>query len=175
MSDDEKLRFPIGKFAAQESYTAQELQACINRIEALPAKVESLIKNFSAAQYDTPYREGGWAARQVLHHLSDSHMNAYIRLKWTLTENTPTIKAYDEKAWAETPEIKLDPAISVNLLKVLHMKWVALLRQLKPEDLKKEFLHPETNKHVRIERQIALYAWHGDHHLAHLEIVAKKR
>lgn len=174
MNDEEKLRYPIGKFSPQESYTSQETQALINRIETLPGKIEALIKNFSASQLDTPYRTGGWTARQVLHHLPDSHMNAYIRFKWTLTEGTPTIKAYDEKAWAETPETKLDPVISLNFLKALHIKWVALLKLLKPEDLTREFLHPETKKHVRLDRLIALYAWHGDHHLGHLEIIAKK-
>jgi hypothetical protein len=174
MSNDEQLRYPIGKFAPQESYTSQELQQCIVRIEALPGKIETLSRNFSATQYDTPYREGGWTARQVLHHIADSHMNAYIRFKWTLTEETPLIKAYDEKLWAETPEIKLDPQISVNLLKALHIKWVALLKLIKPEDLSRQFLHPETKKHVRLDRLIALYAWHSDHHLAHIEIISKK-
>lgn len=173
-NNDEHLRYPVGKFTAQESYTEQELQQCIDRIEALPAKIEALIKNFSAAQLDTPYREGGWTARQVLHHLPDSHMNAYIRFKWTLTESTPTIKAYDEKLWAETPETKLDPVISVNFLKALHVKWVAMLRLMKPEDLMREFFHPETKKHVRLDRLVAMYAWHGEHHLGHLQIIAKK-
>lgn len=174
MNNDDHLRFPIGKFSAQESYTADELKACIDRIETLPSRVEALIKNFSPSKLDTAYRDGGWTARQVLHHLPDSHMNAYIRFKWSLTESTPTIKAYDEKAWAETPETRLDPAISLNFLKALHVKWVTLLRLLKPEDLRREFFHPETKKHVRLDRSIALYAWHGDHHLGHLEIVAKK-
>jgi hypothetical protein len=173
-SHDEHLRYPIGKFTAQESYTPQELLQCISRIETLPTKIEALVRNFSAAQFDTPYRDGGWTARQVLHHLPDSHMNAYIRFKWTLTENTPTIKAYDEKRWAETPEIKLDPVISVDLLKALHIKWAAMLKLIRTEDLMREFFHPETKKHVRLDRLMALYAWHGEHHLGHLEIVAKK-
>ncbi|HWA35328.1 MAG TPA: putative metal-dependent hydrolase, partial [Cyclobacteriaceae bacterium] len=170
----EQLRYPIGKFSPKDSYSAQEIQENIKRIEVLPSKVESLIKNFSRAKLDTPYRDGGWTARQVLHHLSDSHMNAYIRFKWTLTENTPIIKAYDEKLWAETPEIKLDPVISLDLLKALHIKWTAMLKLLGADELKKEFIHPETKKHIRLDRLIALYAWHGDHHLGHLEIVAKK-
>lgn len=174
MSDVNKLQYPIGKFSAQESYSAEEIKACINRIEALPAKVEALIRNFSEAQYNTPYREGGWTARQVLHHMADSHMNAYIRFKWTLTEDTPMIKAYDEKRWAETPETSLDPTLSVNLLKALHTKWVALLKLIKPEDLRRQFLHPETKKYVPLDRLIATYAWHSDHHYGHLEIVAKK-
>jgi hypothetical protein len=101
-------------------------------------------------------------------------MNAYIRFKWTLTEDTPMIKAYDEKRWAETPEVELDPVISLSLLKTLHTKWVALLKALGPQDLEREYIHPETKKKVRLNRMVALYAWHGDHHLGHLKIVAGK-
>jgi hypothetical protein len=167
----EKLRYPIGKFVPQESYTSQEIASLVDRIEALPSKIEAAHQRLTSAQLDTPYRVEGWTARQVLHHLSDSHLNAYVRLKWTLTEETPVIKAYNEKAWAETPETKLDPAFSVALLKSLHTKWVALLRSLKPADLQKSFQHPETQKQVRIDRMIALYAWHGEHHLAHLQLI----
>jgi hypothetical protein len=174
MNNEDELRYPIGKFSPKDSYSAEETKECINRIEALPGKVELLIKNFTSEQLETPYREGGWTARKVLHHLPDSHMNAYIRFKWTLTEDTPLIKAYDEKAWAETPETFLDPAISVQILKALHPKWVALLRLIKSEDLKKEFIHPETKKHIPLDRLIALYAWHGEHHLGHLQIISKK-
>lgn len=171
---DEALRYPIGKLNAKEAYSPEEIRTLIDAIAATPAKVETLVASLSPKQLDTPYRPGGWTARQVIHHMADSHMNAYIRLKWTLTEPTPIIKAYDEKAWAETPEIKGDPQISIALLKTLHVKWVTLLHQLTSEDLHKQFLHPETGKHVRIERQIATYAWHGEHHLGHLKIVASK-
>jgi hypothetical protein len=101
-------------------------------------------------------------------------MNAYIRFKWTLTEDTPLIKAYDEKLWAETPEVKLDPQVSLNLLKALHIKWVALLKLIRPEDLKRAFTHPDTKKNVPLDRLMATYAWHGEHHLGHLEIISKK-
>lgn len=173
-SMEEQLRYPIGKFVPQESYSAEQVKTNIGRIESLPAKIEALLNGLSAKQLDTTYREGGWTARQVSHHIADSHMNAYVRFKWTLTENTPLIKAYDEKLWAETPETKLDPAISLNFIKALHAKWVAMLKLLKSEDLNKEFLHPETKKLVRLDRLIALYAWHGEHHLGHLQIVARK-
>jgi hypothetical protein len=173
MNNDDHLRYPIGKFSPQDSYTAEEIKTLIDRIEGLPAKIDSVVKNFDLKKLDTPYREGGWTARQVLHHLADSHMNALIRIKWTLTEDTPTIKAYNEKAWAETPEVSLDPVISINLLKALHPKLVSILRMLKPQDLNREFFHPETKKHVRLDRVIATYAWHGEHHLGHLQIVAK--
>jgi len=101
-------------------------------------------------------------------------MNAYIRTKWSLTEETPTIKAYNEKAWAETPETKLDPAISIELLKALHVKWTALLKRIDPNDFGRAFVHPDTKKIIRIDRLIALYAWHGEHHYGHLKIVSNK-
>ena len=119
-------------------------------------------------ELDTPYRKGGWTVRQVIHHLADSHMNAYIRMKWTLTENTPLIKAYDEKAWAETGETKLDPQISLDLRKSLHTKWVMLINSFSKADLKREFTHPETKKNQSLEKMIAMYAWHSNHHLAHI-------
>lgn len=171
MSNDEHLRYPIGRFSPKEKYSQKELNEFIDRIEALPAKLESEVSNLTKTQLDTPYRPGGWTALQVLHHLPDSHLNAYIRLKWTLTEDTPLIKAYDEKAWAETSETHLDPGISVQLLKALHVKWVAALRKLTEEDFSKSFIHPETQKHVTIGRQVATYAWHGEHHLGHILIV----
>ena len=168
---DEQLQYPIGKFSPKESYTAGEIADFINSIESVPAKMEEVYKRLSSKQLDTPYRSGGWTARQVLHHVPDSHMNAYIRFKWTLTEETPTIKAYNEKAWAETYEVKQDPALSVALLKSLHAKWVTLLRSLTAKDLQKSFTHPETGKNIRLERLVAMYAWHGEHHLGHLKII----
>jgi hypothetical protein len=173
-SAEDLLRYPIGKFIPKADYTSSELDACIKRIETLPSKVEDVFKSFSPKQLETPYREGGWSARQVIHHMADSHMNAYIRVKWTLTEQTPIIKAYDEKLWADTPEITLDPAVSVLLLKALHVKFAALLRLIKPEDLSKSFMHPDTKKLVPLDRMMDTYAWHGDHHLGHLRTIAGK-
>lgn len=171
MNNDEALRYPIGKFTPQDSYSLEEITANIAKIESLPGKVETLVTTLSALQLDTPYREGGWTVRQVIHHLADSHMNAYIRFKWTLTENTPMIKAYNEKAWAQTPETKSEPAISIQLLKALHQKLSLLLKGLNPEDVSKEFIHPETMKKNSIAKLCALYAWHGEHHLAHIKLV----
>lgn len=173
--NDDALRYPVGKFAPKESYTRQELDECIQRIASLPDRIEAVIKNFSAKQFDTTYREGGWTARQVIHHVSDSHMNAYIRFKWALTEETPVIKAYNEKRWAETPEVKSDPIISLNLLKALHTKWVVLLKSLAMEDLEREYIHPETKKNAKLSTIAAMYAWHSDHHLGHLKIIAEKK
>lgn len=174
MNNDEQLRYPIGRFSAKESYTPEEVQTLITRIAAAPGKIEDVFKSLTPQQLDTPYRDGGWTARQVLHHVADSHMNAYIRIKWTLTEETPTIKAYDEKAWAETGEVKTDPTISITFLKALHAKWVVLLGTLTTDDLQKKFFHPDSKKHVRIDQAMATYAWHGEHHLGHLQIIAKK-
>jgi len=171
---EDTLRYPIGKFTAQESYTSDEISNFINRIETLPSRIETAIKNLSETQLDTPYRDGGWTVRQVVHHVADSHMNAYVRVKWTLTESTPTIKAYEEKLWAETPETKADPEISIALLYALHTKWVLLLKQLTKEDLQKQFLHPETKKYVKVASMMGLYAWHGDHHLTHITAVKER-
>ena len=172
--NDEALKYPIGRFSPQDAYSREQLEECIRRIETLPSKVEALVRNFSARQFDTPYRPEGWTGRQVIHHLSDSHMNAYIRFKWTLTEDTPMIKAYNEKLWAETPEVKHDPKVSLELLKALHPKWALLLRNLSPSDFNKEYIHPETKKNNRLDRVTALYAWHGEHHLGHLKIIAEQ-
>jgi hypothetical protein len=171
MLQPEQRQYPIGKFQPKENYTAAELSDFVESINSLPLKVEAVAAKLTSDLMDASYREGGWSARQVIHHLADSHMNAYIRVKWTLTEDAPTIKAYNEKAWAETPETKLDPKLSIDLLKALHAKWVALINNVNSSDLQKYFVHPESGKHVRLDRMIALYAWHGEHHLAHLNII----
>lgn len=164
----EDLRYPIGKLQPQESYSAEDIKSYIDRIAGLPAKLEAAIAGMTDAQLDTPYRDGGWTVRQVVHHVPESHTNALIRIKWTLTEQTPVIKAYDEKAWAETPDSKLGPEQSIQFLKALHVKMTTLMRLLSAEDLKKEFIHPDTKKNVSIARLIHTYAWHGEHHLAHV-------
>jgi hypothetical protein len=133
-----------------------------------------VMASFKPGALDIAYREGGWTARQVLHHLPDSHLNAYIRFKWTLTEATPTIKAYDEKGWAETPDTKGDPTVSLTLLRALHAKWTVLLQSLDDSQFKREFIHPDTRRHLSLARMAATYAWHGQHHLGHLKIVAGK-
>jgi hypothetical protein len=170
----EDLRYPIGKFSQKEEYTKSDLDGYIEQIEALPSRLEDKVKNLSDAQLDTPYREGGWTVRQVIHHLADSHMSAYIRVKWTITENSPVIKAYNEKLWAETPETKLDIAISLDLIRALHKKWASLLKVLSKEDFKKHFVHPETKRQIRIDTQTGIYAWHGEHHLAHINELKKR-
>ena len=172
---EDTLRYPIGKFSSKEGYSTAELDQFIARIESLPTRLEKEVSNLSVSQLDTPYREGGWTVRQVIHHMADSHMNAYIRVKWSLTEETPMIKAYDEKSWAETPETKADPLLSIALLKALHAKWILLLKQLSPAELKKGYIHPETKKHVRLDHLMGLYAWHGDHHLTHITSLKRRK
>jgi hypothetical protein len=165
---EDELRYPIGKFVSKDLYSAQEVFDAIEKINSLPTKLENSVSRMSEDQLNTPYRDGGWTVRQVLHHVPDSHMNAYVRTKWTLTENAPLIKAYNEKLWADTPETTADPSLSLNLLRTLHAKWVILLKQLKEDDLQRHFVHPETGKSVKICTMINMYAWHGDHHLAHI-------
>lgn len=168
-------RYPIGKYAALESYDASALSNNVTRIASLPARLEAAIAGLNQVQLDTPYREGGWTVRQVVHHVADSHMNAYIRVKWALTEDVPTIKAYDEKGWAKTPEMSADPALSILFLKSLHAKWVTLLNGLSESDLSRAFIHPATGKSARIDQMTGMYAWHGDHHLAHITELKKQK
>lgn len=174
MENKDKLRYPTGPFSPKEQYTFEELQALIDKIAVFPSKLQQMVDSLTPQQLDIRYREGGWTLRQVIHHLSDSHLNAYIRLKWTLTEDKPTIKAYDEKHWAETAEVKEDPQLSVALLTMLHAKWVRLLKAMGPEDFEKGYVHPENGKFYTLARQVALYAWHGEHHLGHLRLVTDK-
>jgi hypothetical protein len=164
----DQLRYPVGKFEPTDAYTQEDVNSFIVEISQLPSRLESTLTSFTPRQLDTPYREGGWTVRQVVHHVADSHMNAYIRFKWTLTENTPIIKAYNEKDWAETGEVSADPILSLSLLKALHAKWVVLLKSLSPADLQKSFIHPETKKEITLARLAGTYAWHGRHHLAHI-------
>jgi uncharacterized damage-inducible protein DinB len=168
MFDLEQLKFPVGKFVPQDTYTDAEISAFVQRIADLPNRLSNALQNLTDQQLDTPYREGGWTVRQVVHHVADSHMNAYIRIKWALTENNPTIKAYDEKHWAETPEVSADPQLSLALATALHAKWVVLLKAMLPTDFQRTFIHPQTGKQLTLARMVALYAWHGEHHTAHI-------
>ncbi|GAA0733099.1 bacillithiol transferase BstA [Aquimarina litoralis] len=139
----------------------------------MPNKIETLVANFSEQQLETPYRSGGWTARQVIHHIYDSHHNGYIRFKWALTEDNPVIKPYLEDRWAELFDTKSAPIhLSLDLIKALHAKWAYFLKGLSSEDLEKSFIHPEGDVVISLAEDIGIYAWHGNHHLAHLQIVA---
>ncbi len=169
------LRYPIGKFQGKESYSPQEVAALIQRIETLPLKLNSAVVTLNESQLDTPYRDGGWTLRQVIHHMADSHSNAYIRIKWTLTESTPLIKAYEEKLWAEAPDHSLPIFLSLNVLQALHAKMVALAKVIPHESLAKKFIHPESKKEVRLDQLLGLYAWHGEHHLTHITSLKERK
>jgi uncharacterized damage-inducible protein DinB len=168
MLDIDLLRYPIGKFAPLPSYTKEDKKKLITEIAALPAQLAEAVEDFSQEQFATPYRDGGWSVQQLIHHIADSHMHSYIRFKWTLTEAKPVIKAYEEKDWAETIDNQLYPALSIALITALHAKWSAMLSLLPDEAWSLSFIHPQTQKEINLERMLALYAWHGKHHLAHI-------
>jgi DinB superfamily len=167
-------RYPIGKFTFDGPPSEAQRNQFIDDIEQTPAALRAAIKNLSPQQLETPYREGGWTVRQVVHHVPESHMNAYVRFKLALTEDEPAIKAYLEDRWANTPDVQSTPVeVSLALLDPLHDRWVRLLRTLKPEDWKRTFRHPELGV-LPLERNLALYAWHGKHHVAHITELRKR-
>ena len=162
------LRYPIGKFHYDGPTTDEQLRKSIDEIAHAPSNLRSAITGLSAQQLDTPYRPGGWTVRQVVHHVPDSHMNAYIRFKLALTEEEPTIKPYAEDRWAELADTGTTPVeVSLTMLDALHDRWVRLLRSLRADDWKRTFRHPELGV-MDLERTLALYAWHGRHHVAHV-------
>jgi DinB superfamily len=165
MSD---LRYPIGKFTFDGSLTEKQRNQFIDGIEQAPAKLRAAVRGLSPQQLDTAYRPDGWTVRQVVHHVADSHLNSYLRFKWALTEDEPTIKPYYEDRWAELEEARSAPIeISLALLESLHKRWLWMLRSIKPEGWKRTFRHPELGL-MGLEKNLALYAWHGNHHVAHI-------
>lgn len=166
----ESLRYPIGRFASSKTISPEQRQQYIAEIERLPQEVIEAVEKLANSQLDTPYREGGWTIRQVVHHIPDSHINAYVRFKWTLTEEQPTIKPYFEDRWAELSDAKNTPVnISLNLLEALHQRWVVLLKDISESGWAKKFTHPDSSKETRLDTALATYAWHGKHHLAHIQ------
>ena len=162
------IRYPIGKFQAREIITNDERTQCIQHIDDCPKKLHEAIRGFSEEQFNTPYREGGWMVKQVVHHLCDSHMNAYIRFKLALTENEPPIKTYEESLWAELFDGKNAPIeTSLQLLESLHVRWLMLLKSLSPNDFAKTFRHPESGI-INLDFLVQMYAWHSQHHVAHI-------
>ncbi len=162
------LQYPIGKFTLEGEVTPDRVGAWIDDIATLPGDLQHTVSPLADGQLDTPYRPGGWTVRQVVHHLADSHMNSYIRFKLALTEDRPVIKAYDEKSWAELADNREPIASSLDLLASLHHRWVDLLRSLKWTQLQREFVHPESGA-ARLSFTVGIYAWHGRHHLAHIQ------
>ena len=167
-SETPDLRYPIGRYAPPEAITERRVADWIDEIAALPADLRRSVAPLTDDQLDTPYRPGGWTVRQVVHHLFDSHLQSYARFKWTLTEDRPTIKAYDEKAWAELPDAGGPVGLSLDALEALHARWEELLRRLSWAQFQLEFVHPKAGP-IPLARNVGLYAWHGRHHLAHIE------
>jgi DinB superfamily len=168
-------RYPIGKFTPPENVTPAMRREAIDTIAEAPAKLRAAVKGLTEAQLDTPYREGGWTVRQVAHHVPESHMNAYVRLKLALTEDTPTVKPYDEARWAALPDAKAPIEVSLDLLDSLHERWVQVLRALKPEQFARTFGHPEHPSPLTVDWLLFQYAWHGRHHVAHITQLRKAK
>jgi uncharacterized damage-inducible protein DinB len=165
MSD---LRFPIGKFTYDGVLTENQKQTFLNEVAQTPANLRAAVQELSNPQLDTRYRPEGWTVRQVVHHVPDSHLNAYVRFKLALTEDEPTIKPYAEDRWANLADNKSTPIeVSLTMLDSLHDRWVRLLREMTPEEWKRKFRHPERGV-MTLEETLALYAWHGRHHVAHV-------
>lgn len=167
------LRYPIGQFQWPGHADAELRASWIAEIESLPERLLDAVANME--DIDTPYREGGWTVRQVIHHLADSHMNSYIRFKLALTEDHPTIRPYDEAAWAELADGRsAHIGVSMILLQHLHARWVILLRSMDDADYARTFYHPGSGKTVRLDECLGMYAWHGNHHLAHITSLSKR-
>lgn len=167
-------RYPVGKFTFEGPLTQQQKQEYLNDIEQTPARLREAVRGLNDKQLDTPYRDGGWTVRQVVHHVPDSHMNSYVRFKLALTEDEPTIRPYREDRWAELAEAKSAPIeVSLALLDLLHQRWMLFLRNFTDADWKRNFRHPELGL-MSLEKTLALYAWHGRHHVAHVTELRKK-
>ena len=167
-------RYPIGKFSYDGNLTENQKGTFLDEIAQTPARLRAAVKGLSSDQLDTPYRPGGWTVRQVVHHVPDSHLNAYVRFKLALTEDAPTIKPYAEDRWAELADTKATPVeVSLTLLDSLHDRWVRLLRALTTEEWKRTFRHPDLGP-MTLEKTLALYAWHGRHHVAHVTALRER-
>ena len=167
-------RYPIGKFSFDGNLTEEQKAQFLDDIEQTPARLRAAVQGLSGSQLDTPYRDGGWTVRQVVHHVPDSHMNSYVRFKLALTEEEPTIRPYMENLWAELPEAKTGPVeLSLTLLELLHQRWAMVLRAMNPAEWKRTLRHPEMGV-LSLEKMLALYAWHGKHHVAHVTKLREK-
>jgi hypothetical protein len=175
MEQEHALKYPLGAFMKPQSWDREGTEKSVKAIAALPALLRASLSGWSEQQLERRYRPGGWTARQVVHHLADSHMNSFIRMKLALTEEQPVIKPYAEELWAELPDTKAWPVEgSIVLLEQLHARWAALLHTLDEAAWQRSFTHPELGT-VRLYENAALYAWHGQHHLAHIQLAAKAK
>lgn len=170
----EQLRYPVGRFDVNGPLPAGGRRELIDSLATTPARLSRAVQGLSREQLDTPYREGGWTVRQLVHHVPDSHMNAYIRFKWGLTEDTPTIKTYLEGGWAELPDVPTTPIdVSLSLLMALHARWDRLLRNMADSDFARSIDHPDLGL-VQLTTLLRQYEWHGRHHVAHVTALRKR-
>jgi uncharacterized damage-inducible protein DinB len=175
MQTETDLQYPIGKFHRHGTLTDELRAKAVELIEILPLRLRDAVSGLDNRQLDTPYRPGGWTVRQVVHHVADSHMNAYTRLKLTLTEDEPQIKPYIESKWAELPDAKNEPVeVSLRLLEPLHERWVKTLRAMTPDQFSRVMRHPEWSKPMSLDDALSLYAWHGKHHTAHIAMLRQR-
>lgn len=167
---EEELRYPVGRFRSPEGEVSTgQRDQWVEDVAALPTRLRAALEELGADRLDATYRPGGWTVRQVVHHLPDSHVNAYIRFKLALTEEQPTIKPYAEDRWAELPDSRITPVeVSLSLLDALHHRWADLLRAMQPEHFARTLVHPQQGRALTLEQMLALYSWHGRHHLAHV-------
>ncbi|GAB3956349.1 bacillithiol transferase BstA [Spirosoma harenae] len=174
MQDLDTLRYPIGDFVYGKTYSADDKKEHIAIIDEFPVKLTGLVGKWGDDRLDTPYRPGGWTIRQLVHHVADSHMNAYVRTKLALTETNPTISPYEEAEWAKLPDSSLDIALSLVLLRSLHQRWVSILDSLSEADLQRTYFHPANKRTFAVREVIALYAWHSEHHYQHAYRLAER-
>ena len=173
MTDHDPRRFPTGPFDPKPSLTSRERADLIEELAHYPADLRFLVMSLPEEMLDTPYREGGWTVRQVVHHVPDSHLQGYVRFKLAMTEDSPAIKTYGQAAWGETEDTRTGPVeMSLDLLEALHTRWALFLRSLSEEDFSREYVHPEMGA-VSLEKTLQLYVWHGKHHLGHIKLVAE--
>ncbi|MEX6689746.1 putative metal-dependent hydrolase [Danxiaibacter flavus] len=173
MTDD--LKYPIGKFVP-EPFSHEQKEKWLLELKFLPDDVEHAILNLDAPQLDTPYREGGWTVRQLVHHIADSHMNAYIRFRLGLTENNPNIKPYEEQEWAKLNDTAIVPVnVSTTLLHCLHQRWFACIKDLTEDQWERTVHHPALNKNISLWELLGMYAWHGKHHVKHITALRERK
>jgi len=170
----EKLKYPIGKFDCPKVITEHHIKEWIAVLENFPKRLEDLVLKLNDQQLNTPYRPDGWTVRQVIHHISDSHHNSYTRFKWAMTEDNPLIKAYDENAWSKQHDYNQPIANSLLHIKVIHAKLVHFVRGITFEDLNRTFIHPDGNETVALKENLGIYAWHSNHHFAHIETLIER-
>ena len=173
MNDQSDPRYPIGKFQQPTENTPAIRASHIETLRLLPERLQAAVAGLNDAQLDTPYREGGWTVRQVVHHFADSHANSYVRFKLALTEDWPTVKAYDEAAWARLPDSKMPIASSIDIVAGVHARLVGLLQSLSDDDFQKGFNHPERGR-ITLATNLAIYDWHSRHHVAHITCLRER-